>query len=76
LTPAPVVEAPPPAGGFLGGLAVGWAGLQAIGAVTLAALGFVVPMLPVVAVLVGLAWVVRRAVVRRRRPDARPPAEA
>ena len=71
-----VVAAPPAAGGFLGGLAVGLQGLQAIGAALLATLGFVVPMLPIVAVLVGLAWLVRRAVVRRRRPEAPPAAQA
>ncbi|SDE80442.1 DUF4349 domain-containing protein [Pseudonocardia oroxyli] len=69
LSLTPVVAPPPPAtGGFLGGLAVGWQGLQSIGVAVLAVLGFVVPMLPVVGVLVGLGWFVRRRVVRRRRP--------
>ncbi len=42
--------------GFLSGLGAGWVGLQALGA----AVGFVIPFLPVVAVLVAVAWWVRR----------------
>jgi hypothetical protein len=73
----PVAAPPPPvAGGFLGGLATGWQGLQAIGTAVLAVLGFVVPMLPVVAVLVGIGWFVRRLVVRRRRPAGPVPPAA
>jgi len=72
LTPVPPVAGPPPAGGFLGGLAVGWAGLRAVGTAVQAAAGFVLPLLPVVAVLVGLGWVVRRVLKRRATP---PPAK-
>ncbi|WP_219413155.1 DUF4349 domain-containing protein [Pseudonocardia nigra] len=56
----------PPAPGFLDGLASGWEGLRAIGSVAAAAVGFLVPFLPALAVLGGIAWLVRRAVRRRR----------
>ena len=74
LLPVPPVAVPGPSG-FLGGLAVGWEGLRAIGRVSLAALGFVVPMLPVVAVLAGLVLLGRRVYRHRRRPTP-PPADA
>jgi hypothetical protein len=73
LLPVPPVAAPGPSG-FLGGLAVGWEGLRAIGRVSLAALGFVVPMLPVVAVVAGLVLLGRRT-YRARRRTPQPPAE-
>jgi Domain of unknown function (DUF4349) len=63
--------APPPAeraGGFLGGLAAGWEGLLALGTVVAAVVGFLVPFLPVVALLVGIGWLVRRIVRLRRMP--------
>ncbi len=41
---------------FLAGLGAGWVGLQVLGA----AVGFVIPFLPVVAVAVAVAWWVRR----------------
>jgi hypothetical protein len=74
LLPAPPVAGPGPSG-FLGGLAVGWEGLRALGRAALAALGFVVPMLPVVAVLGGLVLLGRR-VYRARRRTPQPPADA
>ncbi|GAA4713254.1 hypothetical protein GCM10023215_65210 [Pseudonocardia yuanmonensis] len=73
LLPVPVVADPGPSG-FLGGLAVGWEGLRAIGRALLVALGFVVPMLPVVAVLAGLLLLGRR-VYRARRRTPQPPAD-
>ncbi|MCE0767649.1 DUF4349 domain-containing protein [Pseudonocardia kujensis] len=72
LLPVPPAAVPGPSG-FLGGLAVGWEGLRAIGRVSLAALGFVVPMLPVVAVLAGLVLLGRRT-YRARRRTPQPPA--
>lgn len=56
--PAPV--------GFLEGLGAGWAGLLALGAGTGAVLGFVLPFVPVLVVLGGIAWLVTRGVRRRR----------
>ena len=66
---------PPPAGaapGFLGGLAAGWEGLRALGSGVAAAVGFVLPFLPVVALLAGIVWLVRRIVRGRRTPAAAP----
>jgi uncharacterized coiled-coil protein SlyX len=63
--------APPPAdraGGFLGGLSAGWEGLLALGTVVAAVVGFLLPFLPVVALLVGIGWMVRRIVRMRRTP--------
>jgi hypothetical protein len=65
-TPVPVGEPPSPAG-WSSGLAAGWAGLQAVGIAAAAVAGFLLPMLPLVAVALGLVWVVRR-IVRGRRP--------
>jgi hypothetical protein len=62
---------PPPAGpalGFLDGLAAGWAGLQVLGSGMATAVGFVLPFVPVVAVLAGIGWIVRRIVRGRRSP--------
>ncbi|MHA6624301.1 DUF4349 domain-containing protein [Pseudonocardia sichuanensis] len=56
----------PRAAGFLDGLAAGWTGLRAVGAATAAVVGFVVPFVPVLAVLGGIAWLGRRAVRTRR----------
>jgi hypothetical protein len=73
LLPVPAAAGPGPSG-FLAGLAVGWEALRAIGRVSLAVLGFVVPMLPVVAVLAGLVLLGRRA-YRARRRTPQPPAD-
>jgi hypothetical protein len=63
--------APPPGGpapGFLDGLAAGWDGLRALGSGVGAAVGFVLPFLPVVALLAGVGWLFRRIVRGRRTP--------
>jgi hypothetical protein len=70
--PPVVVDEPAPAG-WSSGLAAGWAGLQAVGTAAAAVAGFLLPMLPLVAVVLGLVWVVRR-VVRGRRPAPVDPA--
>ncbi|GAY08960.1 DUF4349 domain-containing protein [Pseudonocardia sp. N23] len=67
-----LVEAGTPAAtdtgtGFGEGLGVGWDWLRGLGAGLAAAAGFVLPLLPVAAVLVLAAWGVRR-IVRARRP--------
>jgi hypothetical protein len=54
--------------GFLDGLATGWEGLRAIGSAAAAVVGFVLPFLPVLAVLVGFGWLGRRIVRGRRTP--------
>ncbi|WP_300018019.1 DUF4349 domain-containing protein [Pseudonocardia sp.] len=61
----PVDDEPSPAG-FLDGLGAGWNGLVALGSGTGAVLGFLLPFLPVLAVLGGIGWLVRRAVRARR----------
>jgi Domain of unknown function (DUF4349) len=58
----------PPPTGFLAGLAAGWEGLQATASATGAVIGFLVPFLPVVALLIGLVWVGRRIARTRRTP--------
>jgi hypothetical protein len=63
----PPVEDPTPTG-FTDGLAAGWAGLLAVGTAAAAVAGFVLPLLPLVAVVLGIAWVVRRFVRGRRTP--------
>jgi hypothetical protein len=57
-----------PTPGFLDGLAAGWEGLRAIGSAVAAVVGFVLPFLPVLAVLGGFWWVGRRIVRGRRTP--------
>lgn len=52
--------------GFVDGLAAGWAGLRALGTGVGALVGFVLPFVPVLAVVVGIAWSVARGVRRRR----------
>jgi hypothetical protein len=67
----PGAVAPPevrPAPGFLDGLAAGWAGLRAIGSAAAAVVGFVLPFLPVIAVLAGFVLLGRRIVRMRRTP--------
>jgi uncharacterized protein DUF4349 len=71
---APAVPTGEPTGpaGWSSGLAAGWAGLLAVGTAAAAVAGFLLPMLPLVAVVLGVAWVVRR-IVRGRRPGAAAP---
>ena len=66
--PGAAPDRPTPVG-FLDGLAAGWAGLLAVGSAAAAAVGFLVPFLPVLAVLVGIGWLARR-IVRARRVSA------
>jgi len=69
--PAAVVPLDPePAPGFLDGLAAGWEGLRAIGTAAAAVVGFVLPFLPVLAVLGGFVLLGRRIVRNRRTPAA------
>lgn len=57
-----------PAPGFLDGLAAGWAGLRVLGSAAAAVVGFVLPFLPVLAVLAVFGWLARRIVRARRTP--------
>jgi hypothetical protein len=57
-----------PAPGFFDGLAAGWEGVRLVATAAAAVIGFVLPFLPVLAVFVGLAWLVRRIVRMRRTP--------
>jgi uncharacterized protein DUF4349 len=69
----PVAMPPPdtrPAPGFLDGLAAGWEGLRVIGSAAAAVIGFVLPFLPVLAVLAGFVLLGRRIVRNRRTPAA------
>jgi hypothetical protein len=52
--------------GFGDGLDAGWRGLVALGTATAAVVGFVLPFLPVLAVLFGIGWAARR-IARARR---------
>lgn len=62
---------------FGDGVAAGWEGFLAVGRWAAAVLGFMLPFLPLVAVVVGGGWLLRRVVRRRRsRPVATPAAEA
>jgi len=54
------------AAGFSDGLAAGWRGLAALGTAVAAVIGFLLPFLPVLAVLVGMWWMGRRLVRARR----------
>lgn len=56
----------PVAAGFGPGLAAGWEGLIALATATGTVIGFLLPFLPVVALLAGLVWLVVR---RRRRTE-------
>ncbi len=58
------------AAGFTDGLETGWRGLVALGTAMAAVLGFVLPFLPVVAVLGGLAVLIRRQLRMRRAAAA------
>jgi hypothetical protein len=63
--PAPVDDR---AVGFTDGLDAGWSGLLALGSATAAVVGFLLPFLPVLAVLLGIGWAARRLVRNRRVP--------
>ena len=52
--------------GFADGLDAGWRGLLALGTAVAAVIGFVLPFLPVLAVLFALGWAARRLVRARR----------
>ena len=65
---AVIPPAAEPAPGFLAGLAAGWEGLRAIGSAAAAVVGFVLPFLPVLAVLAGFVLLGRRVVRTRRTP--------
>jgi Domain of unknown function (DUF4349) len=67
VVPPPLDTQPP---GFLDGLAAGWDGLRAIGTAAAAVVGFVLPFLPVLAVLAGFGLLGRRIVRSRRTPAA------
>lgn len=54
--------------GFLGGLTAGWEGLLALGSVVAAVVGFVLPFVPVLALLFGIGWLARRIARGRRTP--------
>ena len=60
---------PPP--GFGTGLGAGWAGLKIVGAAVATATGFLLPFLPLIALVVGVTWVI----VRRRRGRGGPGRE-
>jgi hypothetical protein len=64
----PAGDQPPP--GFRDGLAAGWDGLRAAGIAAAAVIGFLLPFLPVVAMLGGIIWLARRVVRARRAPAA------
>ncbi len=66
--PATTEPNPEPTG-FLAGLAAGWDGLKAVGVGVGAALGFVLPFVPVLAVVLALGWVGRRLARSRRGPQ-------
>lgn len=57
--------------GFLGGLRAGWIALLNVGLALTAALGFVVPFVPFVVLVV---WLLRQYRRRHPRPKPRPPA--
>lgn len=61
---APAAGTEPP--GFGDGLAAGWAGLLAFGTGLAALLGFLLPFVPVLAVVAGTGWLIARGVRRRR----------
>ncbi|MGH3565894.1 MAG: DUF4349 domain-containing protein [Pseudonocardia sp.] len=65
----------PRAVGFGDGLAAGWDGLRTLGTGVAAVIGFLLPFLPVLAVLAGIGWAVRW-LVRGRRAARPAPAGA
>jgi hypothetical protein len=64
--PATTEPNPQPVG-FLAGLAAGWDGLKVVAAGAGTAVGYVLPFVPVLAVVLALLWLGRR-VARARRP--------
>jgi hypothetical protein len=54
--------------GFGVGLGAGWAGLRAVGAALATAAGFLLPFLPLLAVVAAVGWAVRRRRARRGGP--------
>ncbi|HWM56577.1 MAG TPA: DUF4349 domain-containing protein [Pseudonocardia sp.] len=66
--PVPADDADDRAAGFTDGLEAGWKGLLALGTAVAAVIGFLLPMLPVLAVLLGIGWMVRRLLRARRTP--------
>lgn len=68
---------PPPAEptGFLGGIAAGWDSMIRVLVVIGAVLGFLIPYVPLVAIVVAVIWAVRRT-VRRQTPAPATPALA
>lgn len=62
--------------GFADGLGAGWDGLKAFALAVAVVIGFLMPLLPVLAMVVGVGWLVRRAARGRQRTDvaAAPPA--
>ncbi|MGE3285268.1 MAG: DUF4349 domain-containing protein [Pseudonocardia sp.] len=62
--------------GFFDGLGAGWDGLKAFGLAVAVVVGFLLPFVPVVAVVVGIGWLVRRGIRARHTPAASssPPA--
>jgi hypothetical protein len=59
--------------GFLDGIGAGWDGLKAFGLAVAVVVGFLLPFVPVVALLAGIGWLVRRGIRSRRTPAATPP---
>ena len=68
--PGPVTADDGRAAGFLDGLATGWDGLRALGSAVAAVIGFLLPFVPVLALLGGVAWVTRRVRQGRRTTGA------
>ncbi len=68
--PGPVTADDGRAAGFLDGLATGWDGLRALGSAVAAVIGFLLPFVPVLALLGGVAWVIRWLRQRRRTTGA------
>ena len=63
-----VLDDDPRAAGFSDGLDAGWRGLVALGTAVAAVAGFLLPFLPVLAVLLGVGWLTRPLFRGRRAP--------
>lgn len=68
LVTQPTVVDPDPAG-FTDGLTTGWSGVIAVGNAIVVTVGFLLPWLPVVAVVIVLIWLFRRR-ARRSGPES------